>query len=334
MGEKNWMNKVVYFKGAKDLSKALGFFDLSIFENKSVLVKLHMGEEKNKYFIRPSFVKSVINAMLKQHSIPFLYDTTVLYESPRKNIEGYKQVAFAHGFHENNIGCPLVIDDEGVAVIVEGYEFEVGKTLYDSSHVIGLSHVKGHVATGMGGAIKNFGMGGVTRTSKKMMHHGSKPEFNEDNCQLCGICAEVCPFHAITVDADSWMVNEQSCFGCGVCVDNCSYDALSFVKDNLQYLIASAMKACISNKQMLFINDVNRIVDSCDCDPYAKTLLSPDVGYCIASDPVAVDHASLELIHEVKKDVFQKTFHIDPYKQIQFGEEIGLGSREYELIRL
>jgi len=334
MGEKNWMNKVVYFKDSKDLSKALSFFDLSVFKDESVLVKLHMGEENNRFFTRPAFVKSVIDIILNNQSSPFLYDTTVLYNSPRKDIAGYKKVAYMHGFDKKNIGCAVVIDDDGVIVEVEGHRFEVGKTLYHSSHVVGLSHVKGHIATGMGGAIKNFGMGGVTSSSKQMMHHGSKPEFKKGNCQFCGICAEVCPFNAISVDVDSWRVNDPSCFGCGVCVDNCSYDALSYVKDNLQYLLACAMKACISDKQVLYINDVNRIVDSCDCDPYAKTLLLPDIGYCIATDPVAVDHASLELIHKEKKDVFQKTHHIDPYKQIRFGEEIGLGSLDYELIRL
>ena len=51
-------------------------------------------------------------------------------------------------------------------------------------------------------------------------------------------------------------------------------------------------------------------------------------------DPVAVDHASLKLIDEVKKDVFQKTHRVDPYKQIRFCEQIGLGSIDYKIIKL
>jgi len=334
MGEKNWMNKVVFFKDIEKLSEALSYFDMSLFKGESVLVKLHMGEVKNKFFIRPSFVREVIQELLHVGSSPFLYDTTVLYNSPRKLISGYKKVASLHGFNNRKIGCPVEIDDEGIDVEIEGNNFEVGKTLNHQSHIVCLSHVKGHIATGMGGAIKNFGMGGVTRNTKKMMHDGSKPIFINEACKYCGICAEVCPFNAIKVGNDSWEVIPHSCFGCGVCVENCPHDALSFVKDNLQYLLVCSTKACVENKLVLYINDINRIADSCDCDSFAKNILCEDIGYCVSMDPVAVDHASLKLIDEVKKDVFQKTHRVDPYKQIRFGEQIGLGSIDYKLIKL
>jgi len=334
MGEKNWMNKVVFFKDVEKLSKALNYFDMSAYKDESVMMKLHMGEVKNKFFIRPSFVREVVQELLQIGASPFLYDTTVLYNSPRKLVSGYKKVASLHGFNKREIGCPVEIDDKGIDVEIKGINFEVGKTLHNQSFIICLSHVKGHIATGMGGAIKNFGMGGVTQKTKKMIHDGSKPVFEKDACKYCGLCAEVCPFEAIKVGNDSWNVNPHSCFGCGVCVENCSHDALSFVKDNIQYLLACSTKACVEKKNVLYINDINRISDSCDCDSYAKNIICKDIGYCISSDPVAVDHASLKLIDEVKKDVFLKTHNIDPFKQIRFGEQIGLGSTEYELIKL
>jgi len=328
------MNKVIFFKEQSQLADALSYFDLTMFQDQSVIVKLHMGELKNKFFIRPEFVKAVISQLLTVHALPFLYDTTVLYNSPRKTIEGYKKVAALHGFTKNNIGCTILIDDQGIIVEIRGYTFEVGNTLHNGSHMVCLSHVKGHVATGMGGAIKNIGMGGVTKESKKMMHHGSKPLFNSDTCTYCGKCSEVCPFDAIVVERDSWMMKKDVCFGCGVCVENCPTESLSYVKNNLQFLLACSTKACVEKKQVLYINDVNRIADSCDCDPYAKSVLCPDVGFLIATDPVAVDHASLELIDKMKKDVFKKTHHVDPFKQIEYGVQIGLGSTEYELITI
>jgi uncharacterized Fe-S center protein len=79
---------------------------------------------------------------------------------------------------------------------------------------------------------------------------------------------------------------------------------------------------------------VNRIARNCDCDPFSGPIVCPDIGYLVSDDPVAVDKASLDLINDVKKDVFLKKNHIDPYKQIRFGEEIGLGSSSYQLIKI
>jgi len=333
MGEKNRMNTVIYFQQPAELSQALSYFDLSSFQQKKVPIKLHMGEEHNKFYIRPSFVKDVVTHLIDLGASPFLYDTTVLYNSLRKRVNGYKKVAKNHGFTKETIGCPVEIDDEGIPVIVQGHEYEVGTSLYHHDHVVCLTHVKGHISTGMGGAIKNFGMGGVTRQSKKMMHQGSKPLFTPESCTYCGTCASVCPFNAITVDETSWMVS-TSCFGCGVCVENCPSDALTYQLENLHFLLACSTKACVQGKQVLYINDINRISDSCDCDSTAKEIICPDVGYCISTDPVAIDHASLRLIDEQQKDVFQKKHHVDPYQQIRFGEQIGLGSTEYEFIGL
>lgn len=327
-------NTVVHFTSPFQLQEAIAYFDLSPFTKKEVLLKLHMGEIKNKFFVRPDFVKSIISQLQQVPCQPFLYDTTVLYNSQRKTIEGYRKVAQIHGFSEQAIGAPLTIDDSGVDVEIQGYTFAVGKTMHDHDHIVCLSHVKGHIATGMGGAIKNLGMGGVTKETKKMMHYGSRPTYADDACSYCGICSEVCPFDAITVDHENWAIDTKKCFGCGVCVENCTEDALQYTKENLQYLLACASKACVQGKHVLYINDVNRIADSCDCDSYAKKVICPDRGYLMATDPVAIDHASLRLIDEKKRDVFQQTHHVNPYKQIEFGEKIGLGSSSYDLIRL
>jgi len=186
----------------------------------------------------------------------------------------------------------------------------------------------------MGGAIKNFGMGGVTKETKQRMHHGSRPVYQKDKCTYCGVCAELCPFEAITVKKDKWKQNMRSCFGCGVCVDACKEDALTNKDADLQYVLACAAKACVQDKNVIYLNELKRISKSCDCDPFADPVICPDIGYLLSDDPVAVDKASLDLINDVKKDVFEKENHISPLKQIKFGEEIGLGSSSYRLIEL
>ena len=334
MGEKNWMKKVVFFTDMKKLHEALNYFDFESFSKRSVPIKLHMGEMKNKYFPKPDIVKPVVDELKKIHSDPYLFDTTVAYSGLRHTKSGYKKLAKIHSFSIKKIGCNVVIDDTGVQVNVENRDYEVADHLFRSTHIFAFSHVKGHVASGMGGAIKNLGMGGVTKETKIKIHNGSKPNYNKDNCTFCGVCAEACPFNAIKVKEDSWDRNKRKCFGCSVCIDNCSNNALSNVDLNIQQALAYSAYACVKDKNVIYLNDVNRIARSCDCDPFAGPLICPDVGFLVSDDIVAIDKASLDLINEIKKDVFIEENKIDPIKQIKYGEEIGLGSTSYQLIKL
>ena len=334
MGEKNWMKKVVFFTDLTKLSDALDNFNISSFADKKVPVKLHMGEIKNKHFPKPGFVKKVVNLLLNVKAQPFLFDTTVAYPGLRHYVSGYQKVARIHGFSMKKIGCDVVIDDSGVMKTIENRDFEVAWHLANSSHIFAISHVKGHVATGMGGAIKNFGMGGVTKETKRKMHHGSRPVYKKDACTFCGVCAEVCPFDAIKIKGKKWEQNMCLCFGCGVCVENCNNGAMEYKDADIQYLLACAAKACVQDKNVLYLNELKRIAKSCDCDPVADPIICPDIGYLISDDIVSVDKASLDLINDVKKDVFEKENKVNPLKQIKYGEELGLGSSKYQLIEI
>ena len=328
------MKKVIFFTDFKKLHEALEHFDIQDFAGKKVPVKLHMGELKNKYFPRPDFVKQVVDELKKIPADPYLFDTTVSYTGLRHSKTGYLKLAKIHGFTKKKIGCNVAIDDLGIPTTIENRESEVAEHLADSTHIFAISHVKGHVATGMGGAIKNFGMGGVTKETKRRMHHGSRPVYLKDACTYCGLCDEVCPFNAINVEENIWKQNMGKCFGCGVCVDACKSNAMDYKDADLQYVLACAAKACVQDKNVIYLNEVKRIARSCDCDPFAGPVICPDIGYLISDDPVAIDKASLDLIHDVRPDVFEKENHISPFKQIKYGEEIGLGSSSYELIKL
>ncbi len=327
--------KVVFFKDENKLKNALDSFDIKEFENQKFPLKIHMGEIKNKYFPRPEFVKKVVEVLHSYNAEPYLFDTTVAYNALRKSKTGYEKLAKIHGFSKKKIGCEIIIDDSGKNITVDKRDYEVADHIFKSDYIFSFSHVKGHNATGMGGTIKNFGMGGVTKETKRRMHHGSRPEHKVDECTYCGVCAEVCPFGDIKVDKDKekWSHN-KNCFGCGVCVNICEHDALDFQDADLQYVLACAAKACLENKKVIFLNDVNRIAKLCDCHPNPGPIICPDIGYLISDDPVAIDQASLDLIHQKKPDIFQKENNVDPSKQLQYGEEIGLGSRSYELVEI
>jgi uncharacterized Fe-S center protein len=334
MGEEDRLKKVVFFSKLSKLSDALDNFNIKSFADNKVPIKLHMGELNNKYFPKPDFVKYVVNILKNNNAAPYLFDTTVSYSGSRHSVSGYQQVAKKHGFTIENIGCDVIIDDSGVPIKVENREYEVAWHLVNSTHIFAISHVKGHIGTGMGGAIKNLGMGVVTKETKRKMHHGSRPVYKKDACTYCGRCAEVCPFDAIKVKDNLWEQNMKSCFGCGVCIDACKTNALTHIDADIQYVLACSAKACVQDKNVIYLNELKRIVGSCDCDPSAGPIICPDIGYLVSDDPVAIDKASLDLINDIKPNLFEKKNKISPYKQIKFGEEIGLGSSSYQLIEL
>ena len=325
------MSKVIFIKDISKLAGALDYFNIEIFSNKEVPFKLHMGEMGNKHYPKAEIVQPVIEELKKKKIKPYFYDTTVAYPGLRHSKVGYEKLAKIHGYNKIS---DVVIDDSGVNVNIEGRNFEVGQHLFDSQYIIAYTHVKGHIATGMGGTIKNFGMGGVTKETKRKMHRSSRPIYNKELCTYCGVCEKLCFFDAIKVTDKKWKFHNRKCFGCGVCVENCKQGALTNEDKNFQYLLACATKACIQGKNVIYINDVNRIAKKCDCDPLAGPIICPDVGYLISDDPVAIDKASLDLINKIKPNVFLIENKVDPIKQIEYGESLGIGSTKYELIEL
>jgi len=326
------MAEVYFFTKTKKLLSALDLLDINDFRSERVPIKLHMGEPGNRYYIPPAIVKLVVGRLKEVGAEPFLFDTTVMYSSPRSTREGYKEVAYRHGFGEDEMGCKVVIGEEGVKVTEGGHSFEVAKEIYQNSHLVVISHVKGHISAGFGGAIKNLGMGGVTKWTKQRIHHMSQPKLSVEECDLCGSCAEVCHYQAITVDK-VWRYNSGVCYGCGKCVSACSSGALSYEVLGFQKGLALSAKACLRGKRALYINALVNITSNCDCDSDPGSMICPDIGYLAANELAAIDRASLELIDKVKPGVFEKVNRADPSKQVHYAREIGLSS-SYRLRKL
>ncbi len=326
------MTDVYLFDSVEKVVSALDMLGIDDFRGARVPIKLHMGEPGNRYFVSPSIVKPIVQRLKTTDAAPCLFDTTVAYPGPRSSVEGYERAAQEHGFGEREMGCRTIIGNKGMRVIESGYSVDVAEEISESTHLIVVSHGKGHCLTGFGGAIKNLGMGGVTREMKRVIHHWSIPILSVDKCDLCGSCAEICPTDAITVDTE-WRYDSTACDGCGKCVSACSGGALCNEIMDLQKGIALAAKACISGKRVLFLNALVNISRDCDCDPRAGPMICPDIGYLASNELAAVDRASLDLVHRMKPGIFETAHGINPSKQVRYAEELGLASN-YELRKL
>lgn len=326
------MADVYFFTEVERLLSGLDRLGIEDFRGARVLIKLHMGEPGNKYYISPSLVKLIVGRLKDVGAEPFLFDTTVAYPGPRSTRDGYKRAAYRHGFGVDNMGCEVVIGEEGVKMVEGGHSFEVAKEVYENTHLVVISHVKGHIQTGFGGAIKNLGMGGVIKSTKRIIHRMSMPRYLAEKCDLCGSCAAICPCRAITVELE-WKYDSIACLGCGECVFACPSAALSHEVMDLQKGLALAAKACIRGKRVLYINALVNIMRGCDCESHPGPVICPDIGYLASSEPAAIDRASLQLINEVKPGIFERVNRVDPSKQVRYAQEIGLPD-SYELRRL
>lgn len=326
------MAEVYFFTRTEKLLSALDLLGIEDFRGARVPIKLHVGEPGNKYYISPFIVKLIVGRLKDMGAEPFLFDTTVVYSSPRSTVDGHKSVAYRHGFGDSQMGCEVVIGEEGVKVVECGHSFEVAKEIYESTHLLVISHGKGHIQAGFGGAIKNLGMGGVTKSTKRRIHHMSIPRLSAEKCDLCGSCAEICPSHAITVDSD-WKYDSAACNGCGKCVSACPTAALSYEIMDFQKGLALSARACIRGKKVLYVNALVNIARGCDCESHPDPIICPDIGYLASNELAAIDRASLDLINEVKPDILAKTHRIDPSKQVQYAQDIELVA-SYDLRRL
>ena len=356
------MSSKVYFtqvdqneKSESIVRKIVSLFhsaDLDSFINKNDLIgiKMHFGEEVNDTHIPPHFVSPIVKEIKKREGIPFLTDTCVLYRSQRDNSVNHLLLAHRHGFSVDHVGAPVIIADGLVGnaeseVDIQGKIFKkvaVARTAVEANGLIVLTHVTGHIACGLGGTIKNLGMGFSSRKGKLQQHSVTKPTISGKKCTGCGLCIDWCPEDAISMKSDKAVIDSKACIGCGECLTICRFGAVNHSWDRsnqeLQKRIAEhALGITIRQSgKMGFMSFLLSITKDCDCWNEAQKPIMSDIGILASKDPVAIDAASLDLIRQkTKKELTDMSYpDVDPWVQIHYGAEIGLGSNTYELVIL
>lgn len=134
-------------------------------------IKMHMGEYGNLSYIRPPIVELIVDELKKVGAKPFVFDAPVIYPGSRDTVEKYREAARKNGFNKETIGCPIIISDDAIEFKSKCISMlKLAKELYEADGMIVLSHFKGHDLSNFGGAIKNLGMGGLTKEGKLTMH--------------------------------------------------------------------------------------------------------------------------------------------------------------------
>jgi uncharacterized Fe-S center protein len=235
-------------------------------------------------------------------------------------------------------------------------DVKIGSAVALADALIAVTHFKAHEVAGFGGAIKNVGMGCGSRGGKQVMHSDLLPRIKEEKCKGCGKCNQWCPTGAIAVgETKKAAIDKNICIGCGECTVTCPHRAISINwRSDMEYGMQEKMveyaAGVLSAKKGKcgFINFLNNISPDCDCYGFTDAPVVRDIGILASLDPIAIDQACIDLVNREKglpgtklegnEDTEDKFAAIHPgidwRRQLAYGEEIGLGSRKYELIKL
>ena len=265
----------------------------------NVGVKVSTGEAGSRGYLKADLIGPLVKKINGT-----IIECNTAYPGKRNTAEDHMKVAEEHGF--TSFANVDIMDAEGEMKIPvkDGKHLEydlVGNHLDNYDSMLNLAHGKGHAMGGFGANIKNQSIGVASRNGKAYIHSaGSTTDPDE--------LWEKLPKQEDFIEAMAESAKAVS----------------DYFKDN--------------NKQIAYITVMNFLSVDCDCDLHQTDPVMADLGIVASLDPVANDQAFIDMIWASKEEGAKKLQeridrqvgrHILPY-----AEEIGLGSREYELIEL
>lgn len=346
------------------LEELLNQVDLSTYIERGdyVAVKMHLGSYGAFRTVRPAFLRRIVEAVKAAGGSPFVTDTVRI-----PGLE-YLEVANANGINHLSMGAPVVLADglfgKDVINVPAGEllgEIGVASAIYEAQAMIVVSHCKGHMGAGYGGAIKNLGMGGIGAKNREgqpergRMHFAQNTHLEWDAalCSSCNQCVDVCPHQALNFDDSQIYLDQGNCVKCARCSRVCPTGALvaPISEEVFQRSVAAGAKAVVDTfkpGKILYVNFGLDVQPGCDCMPMADVPVVQDQGILVSSDIVAVDMATLDLIGKAAPlpgskgvevsggngHILQQITGKDPYWHVQAAAELGLGHTTYELVEV
>ena len=161
--------KVYFIKdiSSENLIKIFNKLDKELLGN--VAVKLHSGEKGNKNYLKPEFVRDLVNYVNGT-----VVECNTAYEGARNNTEKHLNLIKEHGWDKyfkfdllDKEGPDLELDIPEGKILKKNY---VGKNLVNYDSLLVLSHFKGHAMGGYGGALKQLSIGCASSAGKTLIH--------------------------------------------------------------------------------------------------------------------------------------------------------------------
>ncbi len=334
-------------------------------DDKFAAIKIHFGEPGNLSFLRPNYARVVVDTLKEMGARPFLTDCNTLYPGMRRNALDHIEAAYQNGFSPMQVGCQVIIADglvgnDHVSVPIKGEYLDhalIGRAVMDADAIISLTHFKGHELTGIGGALKNIGMGLGSTAGKREMHNDGKPTVDPNACVGCGMCFKQCGQGAISFTGEGKgrkaYIDHDKCAGCGRCVGACRKQGAIGGADSGPELCACKISeyalAVLQDRPHFHISLVMDVSPLCDCHSGNDLPIVPDVGMFASFDPVALDTACAEAcnrmpatpgswLSEVEHPTGDHFHDIAPITNwragLEHAQKLGLGTMDYQLIEV
>ena len=292
----------VYFTKVISPEKLIEVYNkLDIKLQGNIGIKVHSGEKGNKNFIRPEFIKPIVD----------LLDGTIVETNTscpekltqRSTNEKHKKLLEDHGWSKVFKKVEILdseqpdeeLDIPNGILLKKNY---IGSKTKNYDGFLILSHFKGHGMGGFGGALKQLSIGFGSRLGKTLMHSAGKnkdPEVVFEN-----LCSDK-EFKEAMADCANSVVNKFK-------------------------------------GKMVFINVMKNISIDCDCDGNAVPPCMKDIGILSSTDPVAIDKACIDLIYNSddpgKKQLIERIESKLGLHIFECSVQLGTGSTDYELINI
>jgi uncharacterized Fe-S center protein len=310
------------FKGPSSLEK-IGFNN-KVQKGDNVVIKTHFGALENVRYLRPSYIRFLCDHVKSLGAVPSVAEscgwgapeefTGIHTEfSGRAAEEEYLETAKIHGFTEETMGAKLLMLDGRVGTdiikqAVNGKRFNevlVAGRLKEFDHMIMATHFKGHGGAGFGGAIKNLGIGCVSKGGKVQAHVGKKFEFNyEAPISDYENCLKICPTNALGESSEGKLIrDEEKCRYCYMCKSVCKNNVIDTGSSTQEEFItqmvdnAAGVIEYFGKEKIFYLNYVIDVTWQCDCTGGSDIPFVSDIGILSSLDPVAVDQSAVDLIH-------------------------------------
>ncbi len=262
-------------------------------------VKVSTGEAGSRGYLKADLIGPLVKKLNGT-----IIECNTAYPGLRTTAEEHIKVAKEHGFTSFADVDIMDANGEKKIPVKNGKHLKyniVGTHLDNYDSMLNLAHGKGHAMGGFGANLKNQSIGVASRNGKAYIHS-------------CGQ----------TEDPDkSWTIE---------------YEQKDFIESMAEAAKSVADYFKDNNKKIAYITVMNFLSVDCDCDCNQTDPVMQDIGILASLDPVANDQAFIDMVwnsidpgaKKLQERVDrQEGRHILPY-----AEELGLGTREYELIEL
>ena len=330
-------------------------------KGETVAIKMHTGNNLGYSTVHPVFVRKVVQAVKDGGGKPFVTD-----------VNWDARGAEERGYSSETIGCPVFPtagpDEKYFYTHHRPYkniqDWKVAGMIQDATFLINLAHAKGHPSCSFGAAFKNLALGCLIGETRGAMHdamHFDKYWWAErcPDAETRQRIVDVCPHDGIVIDKhnpEELHMHFEQCNQCGRCLQVAPEGSLKIDPVNFHtFQEACAISTAIALStfepgKATHLTIATHMTPVCDCFGFTSMPILPDAGVFGSDDIVAVDQAALDVIGQTRlieenlptsMEVHTRKGHPlrwihgpykDPYLVCEYGEQLGLGSRQYELV--